>query len=141
MIYKNKEGDYTKMKITRIILMIVLLASVCAPLAVSAVSYPPAPLYHHPQKAETILTSGAIVYLFHSGTDEINSAIHANDILTVYRINTSCEVREVGKIRVISHIGETYLKCEVMEGEITPNDIAKKGNVAFLVISAGTCNH
>ena len=121
--------------------MITLLASVCAPLTVSAVSYPPAPLYHHPQKADAVLTPGAIVYLFHSGTDEINNAIHADDILTVKRISTSCEVRDVGKIRIISHIGETYLKCEVMEGEIMPNDIANKGKFSFLVISAGTCNH
>lgn len=121
--------------------MIMLLACFCTPLTAFAVSYPPAPLYHHLEKVETVMSPGAVVYLFHSGTDEIRSAINADEILTVYRINTSCEVREAGKIRVISHVGETYLKGEVMEGEIKTNDIAKKGKVSFLIISAGVCSH
>jgi hypothetical protein len=129
------------MKIIRIILMILLLAFVCAPLTTFAVSYPPASLFHRLEKTETAMPPGAIVYLFHSGTDEIKSAIHVDDILTVYRINTSCEVSETGKIRVMSNIGETYVKGEVMEGEIKPNDIVKKGKISFLIISAGTCSH
>jgi hypothetical protein len=141
MNYDNRAGGYPIMKIIRIILMIMLLESLCAPLTTFAVSFPPASLFHRLEKAETVMPPGAIVYLFHSGTTEIKHAIHVDDILTVYRINTSCEVREAGKIRVISHIGETYLKGEVMEGEIKPNDIAKKGKVSFLVILADTCNH
>jgi hypothetical protein len=47
----------------------------------------------------------------------------------------------VGRIRVISYIGETYLKGQVIEGEIKPDDIAKQGSIACLVISAGMCNH
>jgi hypothetical protein len=80
------------------------------------------------------------VYLFHSGTDDVKKTIHANDILTVYRINPSCEVNPVGIIKVLSYIGETYIKSEVLVGEIRPDDIAKKGNVSCLVISAGMCN-
>jgi hypothetical protein len=139
MNYENRAGGYTTMKITRIILLIILLVSVCAPLTTFAVSYPPVSLFHRLENAEAVMLPGAIVYLFHSGTDEIKSAIHVDDILTVYRINTSCEVSETGKIRVISHIGETYVKAEVMEGEIKPNDIVKKGKISFLIISAGTC--
>jgi hypothetical protein len=128
-----------KRKIAIIFLVILLHASIIAPLYVFAVSYAPAPLYHRQEKVETVMKAGENVYLFHSGTNEIKSTIHADDILTVYRIDTSCKVKDVGKIRIISYIGETYLKGEVVEGEIKPDDIAKKGNVSCLVVSAGLC--
>jgi hypothetical protein len=83
---------------------------------------------------------GQILYLFYSGTDDVKKTIHDNDILTVYRINPSCEVNPVGIIKVLFYVGETYIKAEVLEGEIRPDDIAKKGNVSCLVISAGMCN-
>jgi hypothetical protein len=128
-----------KKKIAIVLSVILLLISVSAPLSVFAVSYPP-PLYHRQDRGETVMKVGQTVYLFHSGTDVVKKTIHANDILTVYRINPSCEVNPVGIIKVLSYIGETYIKAEVLEGEIRPDDIAKKGNVSCLVISAGMCN-
>jgi len=127
-----------KRKIIRSLIVLLLLIAVSLPLPVFAVSY--APLYHSQNKEEEAMTAGRIVHLFHSGTDDVRRTIHANDILTVFRITPSCEVKEVGKIKVIRHIGDTYLKGEVVEGEIRPDDIAKKGNVSCLVISAGMCN-
>jgi hypothetical protein len=47
----------------------------------------------------------------------------------------------VGKVRIISYLGETYLKGKVVEGEIKPDDIAKQGSVSCLVISAGMCKY
>ena len=128
-----------KKKIAIVFIVILLFTSVSAPLTVFAVSYPP-PLYHRQDRGETVMKVGQIVYLFHSGTDDVKKTIHANDILTVYRINPSCEVNPVGIIKVLSYIGETYIKSEVLVGEIRPDDIAKKGNVSCLVISAGMCN-
>jgi len=128
-----------KKKIAIVFIVILLFTSVSAPLFVFAVSYPP-PLYHRQDRGETVMKVGQIVYLFHSGTDVVKKTIHANDILTVYRINPSCEVKPVGIIKVLSYIGETYIKAEVLEGEIRPDDIAKKGNVSCLLISAGMCN-
>jgi hypothetical protein len=128
-----------KKKIAIVFIVILLFTSVSAPLTVFAVSYPP-PLYHRQDRGETVMKVGQIVYLFHSGTDDVKKTIHANDILTVYRINPSCEVNPVGIIKVLSYIGETYIKAEVLEGEIRPDDIAKKGNVSCLVISASMCN-
>jgi len=128
-----------KKKIAIVFIVILLFTSVSAPLSVFAVSYPP-PLYHRQDRGETVMKVGQIVYLFHSGTDDVRKTIHANDILTVYRINPSCEVKPVGIIKVLSYIGETYIKAEVLEGEIRPDDIAKKGNVSCLLISAGMCN-
>ncbi len=65
--------------------------------------------------------------------------IHVNDTLAVYRTSPSCEVTPIGIIRVISFVGETYIKGEVFAGEIKPDDIAKKENVSCLVISAEMC--
>jgi hypothetical protein len=108
---------------------------------VFATSYPPAPLYHREDTGEAVKVVGQTVHLFHSGTEEVKRTIHINDILAVFRTDTSCEVKMVGKIRVISYIGATYLKGKVVEGEIKPDDIAKKGSVSCLVISAGMCKH
>ena len=127
-----------KKKIAIVFIVILLFTSVSAPLTVFAVSYPP-PLYHRQDRGETVMKVGQIVYLFHSGTD-VKKTIHANNILTVYRISPSCKANPVGIIKVLSYIGETYIKAEVLEGEIRPDDIAKKGNVSCLVISAGMCN-
>ena len=127
-----------KKKIAIVFIVILLFTSVSAPLTVFAVSYPP-PLYHRQDRGETVMKVGQIVYLFHSGTD-VKKTIQANNILTVYRISPSCQVNPVGIIKVLSYIGETYIKAEVLEGEIRPDDIAKKGNVSCLVISAGMCN-
>jgi hypothetical protein len=129
-----------KKKIAIVFIMILLFTSISAPLFVSAVSYPPPSLYHRKDKGETVMKVGQIVYLFHSGKDVVKKTIHANNILTVYRISTSCEISPVGIIRVLSYIGETYIKAEVLEGEIRPDDIAKKENVSCLVILAGMCN-
>ncbi len=90
---------------------------------------------------ETPIKIGETVYLFHSGTQDVKKEIHPNDVLTVHRINTSCQAREVGKIKVIAYVGETYIKGEVVEGELREDDIAKKGDVSCLVVFAGLCDH
>jgi hypothetical protein len=128
-----------KKKISIVFIVILFFTSVSAPLSVFAVSYPPT-LYHRHDRGETVMKVGQIVYLFHSGTDDVKKTIHVNDILTVYRVSSSCEINPVGIIKVLSYIGETYIKSEVLVGEIMPDDIAKKGNVSCLVISAGMCN-
>ena len=115
----------------------VLVLVFCAPLSVYATSY--MPFFHSQEKAGTAMKSGQEVYLFHSGTDDVRKTVQVGDILTVYRITPTCEIREVGRIKAVAYIGETYLKCKVVEGEIKPDDIAKKGNVSCLVISAGVC--
>ena len=123
-----------KRKIILTFTAIMLLSS----LTVFAVSYPPQ-LYHRAERQDKF-KKGDIVYMFHSGTNDIKETIHAGDSLTVYRISPSCEMTPIGIIKVISYIGETHLKGEVFAGEIKPDDIAKKDKVSCLVISAGVCN-
>jgi hypothetical protein len=126
-----------KKNIVRKLTVLLVLLTVNAPLTVFATSY--MPLFHRQDRGETAMKAGQTLHLFHSGSDDVKKAIHENDILTVYRITPSCELKEAGKIKVIAYIGETYLKGEVVEGEIRPDDIAKKGKVSCLVISAGMC--
>jgi len=126
-----------KRKITGIISIILFLLAVSAPLTVFAVSYP---VQLYPQEVRhDKFVKGDTVYLFHSGTDDVKKNIHINDTLAVYRTSPSCEVTPIGIIRVVSFVGETYIKGEVFAGEIKPDDIAKKENVSCLVISADMC--
>jgi hypothetical protein len=128
-----------KITVAKTLGVLFFFLAVNTPMMVSAVSYQP-PLYHR-QDAHEMFRKGDIVYLFHSGTTGVMRTIHGNDVLTVYRIDPSCRVTEVGKIRILSYTGETYLKAEVVEGEIKRDDIAKKDDVSCLVISAGLCDH
>jgi hypothetical protein len=127
-------------KIFRMLIVILFLLAALNPLAAVAASYLPAFLYHQNEISETVMKAGHTVYLFHSGTEDVKRTIHPNDILIVYRISPLCEVKTVGTIKVISTIADTYFKGEVIEGEIGPNDIAKKGNVSCLVISVVLCS-
>ena len=132
-----KSRTMTKSRI-EIIIVILLLAAICAPLAASAVSYP-VQLYHREVRHDKFV-KGDTVYMFHSGSAAVKKTIHVNDTLTVYRTSTSCEVTPIGIIKVISFVGETYMKGEVFAGEIKPDDVAKKENVSCLIISAGVCD-
>ena len=129
-----------KKKIAGRLIVILLLLVAVNPLTALAASYLPAFFYHQNDIAETVIKVGQTAYLFHSGTEDVKRTIRTNDILIVYRISPLCEVKTVGTIKVISNIADTYFKGEVAEGEIRPNDIAKKGNASCLVISVGLCS-
>jgi 5,10-methylene-tetrahydrofolate dehydrogenase/methenyl tetrahydrofolate cyclohydrolase len=129
-----------KRKIASISIIVLLLLPIMNPLNAFATSYLPAFFYHQNEITETVMKVGQIAYLFHSGTKDVKKTIHDNDILIVYRVNQSCEIKAVGKIKVLYSVADTYFKSEVIEGEIRPNDIAKKENVSCLVISVGLCS-
>jgi hypothetical protein len=126
----------------KILITVILLHVlwVSAPSSVFAVSYFPTPFFHRQERIETPMRAGETVYLFQSSKDLVQRTIHVSDVLTVYRIAPSCQGRTVGKIKVISYIGLTYLKGVVIEGEIMPGDIARKENVTCLVILTGACS-
>ena len=121
-----------------IIIVILLLVAVITPLAAFAVSYP-AQLYHREVRHDKFV-KGDTLYMFHSGTEDVKKTIHVNDTLAVYRVTPTCEVVPIGLVKVISFVGETYIKGEVFAGEIKPDDIAKKDKVSCLIISAEICN-
>lgn len=106
----------------------------------AAVSYPVVEEQREAKAAKGIREKGETVCLFQSGTADVKKMISVGDLITVYRESGKHELKEVGKIKVLSFIGEDYLKGEVIEGEVRTGDIAKKGDVASLVISSeDTC--
>ncbi len=118
------------------LLAVLLILCGGLPQRVKAVSWSPIQEEREEKAAKGIMEKGAIVCLFQSGTADVRKAININDILPVYRESKSHELKEVGKIKVLSYIGEDYLKGEVVEGELKAGDIAKKGDVASLLISS-----
>ncbi len=128
----------TKDRIEKIIAFLLLVA-ISAPLTAFAVDYP-VQLYHREVRHDKFV-KGDTVYMFHSGTEDVKKTIHVNDTLAVYRVSPTCEVAPIGIVKIVSFVGETYIKGEVFAGEIKPDDIAKKDNVSCLIISAGVCEH
>jgi hypothetical protein len=130
-------------KMKKIAKLLVVLLILCAglPQLVNAVSWSPLEEEREEKAAKGIMTKGTVVCLFQSGTADVKKAINVNDILPVYRESKSHELKEVGKIKVLSYRGQDYLKGEVVEGELKAGDIAKKGDAASLIISSGDqCN-
>jgi hypothetical protein len=115
-----------------------VLLILCAglPQLVIAVSWSPIEQERVEKAAKGIMEKGAMVCLFQSGTADVKKAISIGDILVVYAEGPKHELKEVGKIKILFYSGEDYLKGEIVEGEIKPGDIAKKGGVASLVISS-----
>ena len=122
------------MKTSAKILAVIFLVCIGVPLLANAVSWSPVQEEHAEKAAKGILEKGAVACLFQSGTADVKREIRINDTLTVYRENKDHQLKEVGKIKIRSYVGEDYLKGEVVEGELMPGDIAKKGDVASLVI-------
>ena len=124
------------MKKIGMLLAVLLISCVGLPHLTSAVSWSPLEEEREEKAAKKLMVKGTIVCLFQSGTADVKKAINVNDVLSVYRESKSHELKEVGKIKVLSYVGEDYLKGEVVEGELKAGDIAKKGDVAGLVISS-----
>jgi hypothetical protein len=119
-----------------ILIIMLLSSSVGLPSRVNAVSPSPIPEEREEMAAKGVKVKGAIVCLFQSGTADVKKAISIGDVLVVYREGHNYKLKEVGKIKVLSYSGEDYLKGEVVEGELQAGDIAKKEDVAGLVISS-----
>jgi hypothetical protein len=123
------------------LLAVLLISCVGLPQLVYAVSPSPIPGEREERIAQGIKVKGDTVCLFQSGTEDVKKAISIGDVLVVYREGPKHELKEVGKIKVLSYSGEDYLKGAVVEGEIKAGDIAKKGDVASLIISSSDkCN-
>jgi hypothetical protein len=97
----------------------------------------PGPLHENGAKTETVYNAGDQVVLSHSGLRDAKNAIRINDILTVYRESPCCNLKEIGKIRVLSFTGNNHIRAEVIEGSVRAGDIAKKGAVSCLVLGPG----
>ena len=101
----------------------------------AAVSYPVVEDQREEKAAKGTREKGETVCLFQSGTEDVRKAIAIGDVLIVHREGVNHEHVAVGKIRVLSYVGEDYIKGEVVDGVVQTGDLAKKGKVAGLVIS------
>ena len=93
---------------------------------------------------EAVMKVGTKVYLFCSGTEEVRKTINVNDVFTVYREyppDFSLETREVGKVRILSSLGEYYFEAEVIEGYVQPGNVAIKGPVACYITAFKKRDH
>ncbi len=111
-----------------IVLLIALALG--SPFFAYAVSYSTSQELREEKLARGIRDKGNTVCLFQSGTADVQKEIHISDILIVYR-----KTAQVGKIKVLSFAGADYLTGVVIEGQVRAGDIARKGEVASLVIS------
>ncbi len=124
------------MKAASKIVIVVLMAWMGLPLLAHAVSWSPLQEEREEKAAKGIIVKGETVCLFQSGTADVRKEIHVNDVLAVFREDQRQKLHEVGSIKILTFIGQDYLKGEVISGEVRHGDIAKKGNVASLVISS-----
>ena len=121
-----------------------LMAPLVFTSVVHAVTYPFPEREPASVSAGTVMTAGAKLYLFYSGTEEIRRIINVNDVLTVYREyppDYSRAVREVGKVRVLAPLGDYYFNGEVIGGEVQAGDLAKKGTNACFVTPFAAMQH
>lgn len=87
-------------------------------------------------KSEVVMKAGKKVHLFHSGTADVKKEICLKDVIPVYRETMAgghTQTKEVGKVKVLSYVGEHYFEAEVVSGEIKIGDIAKKETASCLV--------
>jgi hypothetical protein len=104
--------------------------------SLQAVSYPPSSMEPTYLKDEEVMKVGSKLHMFHSGTQDVKSAIVVHDVLTVYREyppDISGATKETGKVRVTATLGDYYFEAEVIEGYVQPGSIALKGTVACLI--------
>ncbi len=117
-------------RVTRILAVVVVSAVLVVPMAVSALE--PQPTI----KSEVIMETGNKVHLFHSGTADVKREICLNDVIPVYRETMAgghTTSQEVGKVKVLSYVGEHYFEAEVVAGKIKVGDVAKKTTATCLV--------
>lgn len=120
------------------LLLLLLVTLFFLPVVVQAVTYPFSEKKPLHVTEEAVMTVGAKLFLFHSGTENIKTIINVNDVLTVYREyppDFSVETREVGKVKVLLPLGDYYFNGEVIGGEVKAGDLAKKGTVACFITS------
>jgi hypothetical protein len=132
----NNSGGILMKRVAWLLVVLFLFLFVGLSSRIGAVSPSPIPEEHEEKMVKGIRVKGETVCLFQSGTADVKKAITIGDVLLVYRESKKGEIKEVGKIKVLSYIGDDYIRGEVVEGELQAGDIARKEDVASLVISS-----
>jgi len=101
-----------------------------------AVSYPPSAEEPTYLKDQEVMKAGAMVHLFHSGSEDVRNAIKVGDVLMAYREyppDISGISKASGKLKIIGTLGDYYFEGQVIEGFVEPGFLALKGTVACLI--------
>ena len=117
-------------KITKILSALALALLIMAPAAALAQDVQPQ------IKSEVVMKVGNKLHLFHSGTKDVKKEICVGDVLPVYRdihAGGSLKVERVGRVKVLSYVGEHYIEAEIVDGDIKVGDIAKKKTASCIV--------
>jgi hypothetical protein len=138
----RNEEERNQMK--KISFLLLLITPLIMTTSLHAITYPfpeNEPAYLND---EAVMKVGTKIYLFHNGMGEVRKTINVNDVLTVYReypADFSLESREIGKVRILSALGEYYFEAEVVEGYVQPGNVAIKGSVACYVTAFKKRSH
>ncbi len=114
----------------------ILLAFVCLASVVMTGCSAPAVKSEVSMPAGVTSTIGDQVRLFHSGVENIQKVFCVGDVIPVYREVDAYGVTkrtEVGKIKVLSYDGKQSILAQVVEGTVTPGNIAEKEATACMV--------
>lgn len=95
-------------------------------------------------KGRVVMKAGDKIHLFHSGTGDVRKEICLNDVIPVYRESTTGftpqkvyqqvkTTKEVGKVKVLSYVGDHYFEAQVVEGTARVGDVAAKKGAYCLV--------
>lgn len=86
-------------------------------------------------KADVVMVTGDIVHLFYGGSKEASAVFCPNETVQVYRQEPRKRLRyvEQGKVQITRIIDENYVEGKVIEGNVKPGYVARKGNVSCLV--------
>ena len=113
-----------------VIWVLAMTAMACAPAAAQPTKE------QQELRGEVETKAGKKVRLFHSGTQDVKKSICVGDVIPVYRevyAYGAIKRTEVGRIRVLSFLGEHYLEAEIVDGKIRRGDVAQKESAACLV--------
>ena len=107
-------------------ILMLLIISACATLGVQPEN-----------KAEVVIKIGDVVQLFYGGSKEASAVFCPGETVKVYRQEPRKRLRyiEQGKVEITRVIDENYVEGKVVEGNVKPGYVARKGNIGCLVTS------
>lgn len=87
-------------------------------------------------RGEVVTKKGTTVKLFHSGTNDVKKTFCIGDVLPVFREVYAYGVTkktEVGKIKILSLVGDHYIEAEIVDGKLKNGDVVQKKSAYCLV--------
>jgi uncharacterized protein (UPF0218 family) len=117
-------------RLVKVVSVLAITAMACAPTAAQVTKQ------QQELRGEVETKTGKTVRLFHSGTQDVKKVICVGDVIPVYRevyAYGAIKRTEVGRIKILSYLGEHYLEAEIVEGRIRRGDVAQKESAACLI--------